>query len=209
VLCDYGEEIKLMMQEYASQIGKEEGELQPCCINSCDGFKCESGSVHLIASQSKEEGEAQVKQEIESAIRGLEKGLEWIEPIRQKMGGVGRIKFVMKHALSVLQGLKEEGDDVASDNNSNEASVASHTASSGNSTQQEESRPLFFIRKNETKTIVAVYEIEPDEHRKGWMRGKVVDVGRDEKTFNGADWGISADHVFNSGLYDYSKDGSF
>jgi hypothetical protein len=60
---------------------KEEGELQPCCANSCDGFKCESGSVHLIDPN------------------------------------------------------KEEGNDVPSDNNSNEAAVASHTASSGNSNQ--------------------------------------------------------------------------
>jgi hypothetical protein len=38
-------------------IETEEGELQPCCANSCDGFKCESGSVHLIDSPNKEEGD--------------------------------------------------------------------------------------------------------------------------------------------------------
>lgn len=43
--------------------------------------------------------------EIKCAINSLEKGIEWIEPIRIKMGGVGRIKFVMNHALGVLKSL--------------------------------------------------------------------------------------------------------
>jgi hypothetical protein len=43
------------IEPLASLRGKEEGELQPCCANSCDGFKCESGSVHLIDNPNKEE----------------------------------------------------------------------------------------------------------------------------------------------------------
>jgi hypothetical protein len=77
----------------ASLIGKEEGELQPCCANSCDGFKCESGSVHLITSP-------------------VEQILEYM--FQNRYNETNPVLYA--HVASFIK-----GDDVASDNNSNQS----------------------------------------------------------------------------------------
>jgi hypothetical protein len=77
----------------ASLRGKEEGELQPCCANSCDGFKCESGSVHLITSP-------------------VEQILEYM--FQNRYNETNPVLYA--HVASFIK-----GDDVASDNNSNQS----------------------------------------------------------------------------------------
>lgn len=46
-------------------------------------------------------------QQIQSAIKALEKAIDWIEPLRQANTGVGRIKHSMHHAKSILEDLAE------------------------------------------------------------------------------------------------------
>lgn len=65
---------------------------------------------------------------------------------------------------------------------------------------------LFYFRRIDSHIVVGVVNIEPDEHRHGWLRGYVVHCRAGDKVYLGADYSISADHVFNSGLYDYGKD---
>ena len=65
---------------------------------------------------------------------------------------------------------------------------------------------LFYFRKLSDGVVVGVVDIEPDEHRKGWLKGYVVDCGSNDKVYEGANYNSSADHVFNSGLYDFGKE---
>lgn len=64
---------------------------------------------------------------------------------------------------------------------------------------------MFYIKENSTGAIMEVVDILPDLHRKGWLHCKTVFCGHDEHIFIGSDRGVSADIVFNSGLYDYGK----
>lgn len=65
---------------------------------------------------------------------------------------------------------------------------------------------IFYFKKIDEGSIVGVYDIEPDKIRKGWLLGRVIECGINDKIYPGANYNISADHVFNSGLYDYGKD---
>lgn len=61
---------------------------------------------------------------------------------------------------------------------------------------------LFYIKHIEEKWIGAVTDIEPDEHRNGWLH---YDVVYNPLIIDIIGGGISAGHVFMSGLYDYGK----
>lgn len=63
----------------------------------------------------------------------------------------------------------------------------------------------FFIQDLRDSSIWGITEIEPDAKRQGWLRGKCLAVGSDDKNFIGADIGIDAGYVFTSGNWDYGK----
>lgn len=65
---------------------------------------------------------------------------------------------------------------------------------------------MFYFRNINNREIIGVVNIEPDEYRKGWLIGYVVDCGFNDKSYVGAESNASAHHVFNSGLYDYGKE---
>lgn len=62
---------------------------------------------------------------------------------------------------------------------------------------------LFYIKNIQEGYISGVINIEPDEHRNGWISYEVVHNPNGTDIISG---GISAAHVFLSGLYDYGKD---
>lgn len=64
----------------------------------------------------------------------------------------------------------------------------------------------FFIKDLRDDSIWGITEIEPDENRQGWLNGKCILVGNNEKNYVGADIGIDAEYVFTSGNFDYGKE---